>query len=313
MNLSHLRFVQSVAELASFSRAAEKCHVTQASLSNAVSQLEDQLGGRIFSRTTRKVGITPFGERILPMIASVLSAADELTKGAKEYLNPSYRIIRLGLTPLIDTRIVAAVLDPFRRHHIHVDIIFKECHLNDLRHRVLEGTLDFAFQPCGPTDRRLGRLTFHGEQLLYLPRNPSRHATSGAGPVRLEQIASESFALSAGCGLADSTRETFRQHRLKLKEYPGQALSYKVMEDWAELGVAAAILPESRISPSYRAARLLCDSKGPLSIRYEMIWNRRLVRPKHVQEFLSYFNTTAKGIVSGLVQAQVASYAGEQR
>lgn len=307
MNLSHLRFVQSVAELASFSRAADKCHVTQASLSNAVSQLEDQLGGRIFSRTTRKVGITPFGERILPMINSVLSAADELTKGAREYLNPSYRIIRLGLTPLIDTRIVAAVLDPFRRHHPHVDIIFKECHLNDLRQRLLEGTLDFAFQPCGPSDKRLGRLTFHGEQLLYLPRNPSRHQVSSAGPVRLEQIASESFALSVGCGLADSTREIFRQHRLKLQEYPGQALSYKVMEDWADLGVAAAILPESRVSPAYRAGRQLCDSNGPLSIRYEMIWNRRMTRPKHVQEFLSYFNTTAKGIAGGLAQARAAS------
>ena len=307
MNLSHLRFVQSVAELASFSRAAEKCHVTQASLSNAVSQLEDQLGSRIFSRTTRKVGITPFGERILPMIASVLSSADELTKGAKEYLNPSYRIIRLGLTPLIDTRIVAAVLDPFRRHHPQVEIIFKECHLSDLRQRLLEGTLDFAFQPCGPSDKRLGRLTFHGEQLLYLPRNPSRRQASSAGPARLEQIASESFALSVGCGLADSTREIFRQHRLKLQEYPGQALSYKVMEDWADLGVAAAILPESKVSPAYHAGRPLCDSNGPLSIRYEMIWNRRLTRPKHVQEFLSYFNTTAKGIAGGLVQARAAS------
>jgi LysR family transcriptional regulator, hydrogen peroxide-inducible genes activator len=307
MNLSHLRFVQSVAELASFSRAAEKCHVTQASLSNAVSQLEDQLGSRIFSRTTRKVGITPFGERILPMIASVLSSADELTKGAKEYLNPSYRIIRLGLTPLIDTRIVAAVLDPFRRHHPQVEIIFKECHLSDLRQRLLEGTLDFAFQPCGPSDKRLGRLTFHGEQLLYLPRNPSRHQASSAGPARLEQIASESFALSVGCGLADSTREIFRQHRLKLQEYPGQALSYKVMEDWADLGVAAAILPKSRVSPACIAGRPLCDSKGPLSIRYEMIWNRRLTRPKHVQEFLSYFNTTAKGIAGGLAQARAAS------
>jgi DNA-binding transcriptional LysR family regulator len=307
MNLSHLRFVQSVAELASFSRAADKCHVTQASLSNAVAQLEDQLGGRIFSRTTRKVGITPFGERILPLINSVLSAADELTKGAREYLNPSYRIIRLGLTPLIDTRIVAAVLDPFRHHHPHVDIIFKECHLNDLRQRLLEGTIDFAFQPCGPSDKRLGRLTFHGEQLLYLPRNSSRHQISGTGPVRLEQIASESFALSLGCGLADWTREIFRQHRLKFQEYPGQALSYKVMEDWADLGVAAAILPEFRVSAACRGARALYDSNGPLSIRYEMIWNRRLARPKHVQEFLSYFNTTAKEVVGGLAQARAAS------
>ena len=306
MNLSHLRFVQSVAELASFSRAAEKCHITQSSLSNAVSQLEEELGSRIFSRTTRKVGITAFGERILPLIANVLSAADELSKGAREGLNPSYKIIRIGLTPLIDTRIVASAVEPFHHRHSEVDIVFKECYLNDLQHRLLEGTLDLAFRPSGAPDKRIGHRGFYDEELLYLPRNPTPEQREGLGPARLEQIASETFALSVGCGLADSTRKIFRQHRLRLREYSGQALSYKVLEDWAGLGVASAIVPKSRISAANRTARPLHDSNGPMWIRYEMAWNRRAVKPKHLQDFLFYFQATAKRIVSGLAQAKTA-------
>ncbi len=301
MNFSHLQFAQKVAEVASFSRAAEKCHVTQSSLSNAISQLEDQLGGRIFSRTTRKVGITPFGERILPLIASVLTATDELNKGAKEYLNPSYKIIRLGLTPLIDTRIVASVLDPFRRRHSEVDVIFKECHMQEMQQRLQEGHLDCIFGPSGVLDKRLGRFAFHSERLFYLPRNPVPGQRSSGGPVRVEQIATEVFALSAGCGLADATRQIFRQHRLKLREYPGQALSYKVLEDWADLGVAAAILPESRISGSATAARPLHDERGPILIHYEMAWNRKTaMRPELVRELINYFNKTAKKIAAGM-------------
>ena len=302
MNLTHLQFAQSVAELASFSRAAEKCHVTQSSLSNAVSQLEDQLGGRIFSRTTRKVGITSFGNRILPLIASVLSAADELHKGAQECLNPAYKIIRVGLTPLVDSRIVAAAVEPFKRRHSDVDVIFKECYLNDLQHRLLEGTLDLAFRPCGAADKRIGRHAFYDEELFYLPSNPSPNDQHGLGPVQLEQIASETFALSAGCGLADSIRQNFRQHRLKMREYPGQALSYKVLEDWAGLGVASAILPKSKVSATNGTARALQDSSGAIRIRYEMAWNRKAFQPGHLKDFLAHFHATAKRIASGLSQ-----------
>lgn len=292
--------------MASFSRAAEKCHVTQSSLSNAVSQLEDQLGGRIFSRTTRKVGITSFGEHVLPLIANVLSASDELRKGALECLNPAYKIIRIGLTPLIDTRIVASAVEPFSRRHPDVDIIFKECYLNDLQRRLLEDTLDLAFRPSGLSDKRIARRAFYEEELFYLPRDPAPGCRPNVGLVRLEEISAEAFALSSGCGLADSTRKIFRQHRLKLREYPGQALSYKVLEDWAELGVASAIVPKSKVSATNRTARPLQDSNGPMLIRYEMAWNRRTGRSKHLQDFLAYFHSTAKSIVGGLAEARAA-------
>ncbi|PVV15385.1 MAG: LysR family transcriptional regulator, partial [gamma proteobacterium symbiont of Ctena orbiculata] len=54
MNLKQLQFAAHVAETHSFSRAAELSFATQPTLSNAISQLEDELGGRLFNRTTRR-------------------------------------------------------------------------------------------------------------------------------------------------------------------------------------------------------------------------------------------------------------------
>ncbi|MEC4674238.1 MAG: LysR family transcriptional regulator, partial [Nitrospirota bacterium] len=88
MNLTQLQFVQAIAETGSFSRAAERCFVTQPTLSNAVAHLEDELGGRLFSRTTRKVGLTPLGEHLLPFIRSALGAIDDLLQSAKLYKSP---------------------------------------------------------------------------------------------------------------------------------------------------------------------------------------------------------------------------------
>ena len=61
MNLGQLRFAKAAAEERSFSKAAEKCNVTQPTLSNGIALLEEEVGGRLFARTTRRVDLTPFG------------------------------------------------------------------------------------------------------------------------------------------------------------------------------------------------------------------------------------------------------------
>ena len=76
MNLSQLRYVKAVAETGSFTLAAERCYVTQPTLSNGIAQLEQEFEERLFARTTRAVTLTPFGERMLPFIDKVLAARE---------------------------------------------------------------------------------------------------------------------------------------------------------------------------------------------------------------------------------------------
>ncbi len=78
MDLHELRIFATVAELASFSRAAEQLGLAKGRVSTAVQQLEAQVGTRLLQRTTRSVRLTPDGERFLERCKELLTEAEQL-------------------------------------------------------------------------------------------------------------------------------------------------------------------------------------------------------------------------------------------
>ena len=78
MDLHELRIFASVAELASFSRAAEQLGLAKGRVSTAVQHLETQVGTRLLQRTTRSVRLTPDGERFLDRCKELLTDAEQL-------------------------------------------------------------------------------------------------------------------------------------------------------------------------------------------------------------------------------------------
>ena len=78
MDLHELRIFATVAELASFSRAAEQLGLAKGRVSTAVQQLEAQVGTRLLQRTTRSVRLTPDGERFLDRCKELLTEAEQL-------------------------------------------------------------------------------------------------------------------------------------------------------------------------------------------------------------------------------------------
>ena len=78
MDLHELRIFATVAELASFSRAAEQLGLAKGRVSTSVQQLEAQVGTRLLQRTTRRVRVTPDGERFLDRCKELLTEAEQL-------------------------------------------------------------------------------------------------------------------------------------------------------------------------------------------------------------------------------------------
>lgn len=302
MNLNQLRFVVSVARSTSFSKAASQCCVTQPSLSNAIAQFEEEIGGRLFVRTTRSVHLTPFGEHLLPYIEEILNAKGDLVKAAKTFLNPSHKLIRIGMSPLINIRLVTAALKPFKEQHPDVDIVFKECLLDDLHQRLDEHKIDLAFLLKGkPTARRCSHF-FYEEPLYYLPKGGTDNIPIHDA-LKLSDIAAEPIIVSKGCGLADGIRQLFDESGYKIREYPGQALSYKVLEEWAELGIGSAILPHSKISPQTCTHPLLMRGGKAAMFTYETVWNMDIPLAHHIEEILSYFKDVAPKLIDELAAA----------
>src|SRR5262245_9718872 len=99
--LRQLQYVVAVAEALSFRRAAERCGVSQPSLSAQLQQMEDVLGVPLFERSRRHVLVTPAGKEIVERAHHVLVAADDLISAAKRAGDPLGGTLRLGVIPTV--------------------------------------------------------------------------------------------------------------------------------------------------------------------------------------------------------------------
>lgn len=299
MNLSQLKYARAVAETLSFSRASEQCFVTQPTLSNAISQLETELGGSVFFRTTHRVGITPFGERVLPFVIAVLDAQSDLERTAKKLVEHEQKMIRVGFCPLVNTQLLMSILEPFRRANGPVEIVLKEGLIDDLEKRLSENKIDVLFVPRGIKVRHAERCEFYSEPLYFLSRESQIELPK---IVTVTEVADEVFTTAGeGCGLVFTLRDIFQSRGVEFKEYAGQALSYSVLEDWTSLGIGSTILPRSKISEGNKNARPLFIEGGvPATIIFDTVWNKRHSRGSQVKSFLRYFKRNAPEFVKGL-------------
>ena len=97
MTLTELRYVVAVAETRHFGRAAERCHVSQPSLSASVKNLEEELGVKLFERGKRGVLVTEPGEQILAQARRALEEAERVKTVARQGRDPLKGVLRLGI------------------------------------------------------------------------------------------------------------------------------------------------------------------------------------------------------------------------
>jgi DNA-binding transcriptional LysR family regulator len=203
-------------------------------------------------------------------------------------------------------RLLACALEPFRREHADVELVYKECFLDDLDNRLGGEQVDFGIRPYladRAKHRGLDRCAFYDEALYFIPRSAGPDTTPTAATIRLSEIAHETFVLTPDvCGLTATVRALFDQHGLELKQYPGHALSYQVLQDWAALGIGSAILPLSKIPTAHRhgtSAVVLADG-GQATVRQEFTWNQNVVQPKHVKACRDYFRDVVPELIAGI-------------
>jgi LysR family transcriptional regulator, hydrogen peroxide-inducible genes activator len=279
MNLQQLRYVRALAETNSFVRAADQCAVTQPTLSNGVAQLEEELGQRIFDRTTRVVSVTGFGRHILPSLLDVLNAQAALVAAAHAFSHPTRRLIRLGVSPLVDIRLIKLAIEPLLRDRPNIDAVFREMNLSEMYQSLNSGQLEFV---VGPVDEQAPRhadgrhLLLYSEPLFFIPKGGAAAAGTNAKTISIKAIATETFVMVPdACGLARVTRSLFRRQRAEPHEYSGEALSYVVLQDWAALGLGAAILPRSKIAQDAAKYPSIVDARGrPAMISYQVLWRQ---------------------------------------
>jgi DNA-binding transcriptional LysR family regulator len=145
-----IRYFVAVAELGNITRAAQRLHISQPSLSAAVKQLEAQLGTSLLARHGRRVTITPAGETLLQRGRELLEQADAVVHEVREKDSAATGRLRLGLSPTarygVAPRLLAACADKAPG----VMAYTSEDTTGALLRDVADGRLDLAVTFCAP-------------------------------------------------------------------------------------------------------------------------------------------------------------------
>lgn len=144
MNLEQLKSFVEVAQLGHFTRAAERLHLAQPSLSRQISLLESELGAELFHRVRGNISMTAAGERMLPLARRMLADAQTARTEMAELAGLSRGRVRLGATPTLCTGLVTEVLAEFQKRYPGVDIEILERGSRSLIEALIAGELDIA-------------------------------------------------------------------------------------------------------------------------------------------------------------------------
>ena len=142
MNLRHLEHWLALADTGSFSRAAEKLHITQSALSRSIQALEEDLGGPLVDRVGKKNELTPLGRSVLERARRIVQEAQELKQGAALLQQGGLGSLRVGLGSGPGAMLMTPWLRYMAENHptVHVAVSrgSTELQLTQLRERELD-------------------------------------------------------------------------------------------------------------------------------------------------------------------------------
>ncbi|WP_317453765.1 LysR substrate-binding domain-containing protein [Streptomyces sp. CBMA152] len=141
-SLAQLRAFAAVAEHLHFRDAAAAIGMSQPALSGAVSALEETLGVQLLERTTRRVLLSPAGERLAVRAQVVLDAVGELLEEAEAVRAPFTGVLRLGVIPTVAPYLLPTVLRLVRDRYPELDLQVHEEQTASLLDGLAAGRLD---------------------------------------------------------------------------------------------------------------------------------------------------------------------------
>ncbi|MGM9607454.1 MAG: LysR family transcriptional regulator [Oscillospiraceae bacterium] len=143
MDITHLRYVVTLARLRSFSRAAETLYVSQSSLSQQIAKLEKEIGYPLFQRTTKYVHLTPEGTRFLTQAKKVLEEFGALHDQVEATRASMEHTINLGMSVVYRPDAAETVVR-FMHTHPEIDVNLTSAWELDLVEMLHSGRIDLA-------------------------------------------------------------------------------------------------------------------------------------------------------------------------
>lgn len=166
MNIQQLEYVQAVVDLKNFELAADKCCVTQSTLSTMIARLEKEIGIKIFNRKTKPVSITQEGEHLINRIKIILHELDSLQNLVQELKGEQTGEIRIGVIPTIAPYLLPLFLQEFALLYPKIKVRVKELTTFEIIDNLKKRNLDAGILALPINDPELNEISLYPEPFL---------------------------------------------------------------------------------------------------------------------------------------------------
>lgn len=220
MELRQLQYALQIAAEKNFSRAAEKLHIAQPSLSQQLSKLEKELGVLLFQRSTNSVELTHAGSAFMERAQKILDMVGQLQKEMEDISQMKKGKLIVGSLPITGSHILPRVLPVFQERYPGIEIALVEDTTKNLEHLAANGQTDITLLTLPIDEPSLAYETLLEEEIL-LAVPPGHSLADGGGyaqDVDIALLAEEPFiVLKKGQGFREIAFDLCSRHGFEPK------------------------------------------------------------------------------------------------
>jgi len=242
MNLRDLRYFVALADTRHFGKAADRCFVSQPTLSAQIKKLETYLGVQLIERQPRKVGLTDTGAKILPLARRMLQESDEIVAMARNEHDPLSGKLNVAFIPTIGPYLLPLVARKLRKQLPRLKLMLYEYQTQPLLEKLRAGDIEMGIIALPvPLDGLESRDLYDEPFTVAVPGN---HPLAKKAHVRIEDLNGESLLLlEDGHCLRDQALEVCSMVDVKENE-DYRATSLETLRQMVAAGLGITLLPE---------------------------------------------------------------------
>ncbi len=243
MTITQLKYVLAVAEYKNFTLAAEKCFVTQPTLSMQIQKVEEELEIQIFDRTKKPIQLTEIGQKIVNQSKNIVNEADriqDIVDQQKGFIGGEFR---LGIIPTIMPTLLPMFLNNFIKKYPKVKLIIEELHTQDIIFKLNNGHLDAAIAATPLEEEKIKEVVlFYEPFVAYIPEN---HNNFSKKEIEISDLnLDEILLLQDGHCFRDSILNLCKNNNnLENNHFQLESGSFETLIKLADEGLGTTLLP----------------------------------------------------------------------
>lgn len=284
MTLTELRYIVAVAQEHHFGRAAQRCFVSQPTLSIAIKKLEEELGVALFDRSSNEIRPTDAGLRILDQAQRVLEEADMIKQLAKEEQNELEGSFKLGLIFTVAPYLLPKLIVSLRDLAPKMPLMLEENHTNVLTDMLKKGELDAIVVADPFQEAGVVTIPLYDEPFFVI--TPKGHHFEELDEITTNELADEQVLLltEGNCmrdQVLDSCVELASRQRIKGLTNTLQGSSINTIRHMVASGLGISVLPATSLTENDHMLFSIIPFKSPAPQRRVLLAARRhFVRQK---------------------------------